>query len=387
MRREKKSLKTKILDYLSRNYFLVATLVFVICVAVVALVVFKIAEVRDEKAREQEKQAHTGEELSPDGRDYALEVDAYPEIKEVMVEYHNALADYNEETIKKYLMYVNQNDLDLIEIKSEYIEKYDNIVCYTQKAEAEGAYYVYVSYTLKLDNFAHKMPGVIGFYYCPDEEGNPKICRQTDISEDVLTDFYVAYSKQDVQDLYNQVTHDYNEVLDADEQLKTYMAGFDEMVNREMVKRVALREATEEHSEVPSEETTEPEENTTYLVEPTTTVNVRGSASEKGEVKGQVGPGTQLTCVEEMINGWTHVIYNGADGYIRSDYLKKVGEGDSNTVTVKESVNIREQASMDSKVIALAQAGTQLELIERLDGWCKVKYNGQTAYVKSEYVQ
>ena len=43
---------------------------------------------------------------------------------------------------------------------------------------------------------------------------------------------------------------------------------------------------------------------------------------------------------------------------------------------------------MDGSVIAMAEPGTKLELIEKMDnGWSKVKYNGQTAYVKSDYVE
>ena len=51
-------------------------------------------------------------------------------------------------------------------------------------------------------------------------------------------------------------------------------------------------------------------------------------------------------------------------------------------------MNIRQKASTDGKIIAMVEAGTKLELIEKgSDGWTKVKYNGQTAYVKSEYVE
>ena len=384
--------KSKFEIFVDKYYMLVATLVFAVCVAVVFAVVFNIARAKEEKERKEKMQSEIGM-LAPDGRDYALEKDAHPEINEVITRYHKALAEDDEDTISDILVYVSQNDLDSIAVKSEYIDSYDDIVCYTQKAEADGAYYVYVQYNLKLKDFDTKLPGLIGFYYCPDEEGNPKICRQSDISEDVISDFYAAYSRQEVQDLYNQVALAYNEALDKDEELKSYMDGFDDMVKQEMVKKIALRSATEEPSETSSEETSEPaEENTTDQVEPITTVNIRATASEKGESKGQVGPGTTLTRIEELINGWSHVIYNGEEGYIRSDYLKVVGsntiEAGAKTVTVKEGVNIRNEASMDGSVIAMAEPGTKLELIEKMDnGWSKVKYNGQTAYVKSDYVE
>ena len=378
--------------FIDKHYLLTATFVFAVCVALVFVVVFNIAKAKEEKEKTEKAQVYMGE-VAPDGRDYALECNAYPEINEVITRYHKALADYDEDTIKELLLYVNQNELDSINVKSNYIESYDDIICYTQEAEAEGAYYVYVQYNLKLKDYDTKLPGLIGLYYCPDENGNPKICRQSDVSEEVISDFYSAYSRQEVQDLYNQVALAYNEALDEDDALKTYMEGFDELVKQEMVRMIALRSATEEPSEPVSEEPSETEpENTTDLVEPTTTVNVRATASEKGDVKGQVGPGTQLTRVEELINGWSHIIFEGADGYIRTDFLTVVGsteiEAGATTVTVKEGVNIRGDASLDSDVIAMAEPGTKLELIEKMDnGWCKVKYNGQTAYVKSDYVE
>ena|GEM_PF-6973892 len=392
MSKKKQKNKFSMEMFIDKHFFLVASVIFVICVGAVALIVVKVAEARDDKERRLKEQTEMGE-IAEDGRDYALE-EAPAEITAVMKEYHQALAEYDEAVLTKYLMDANQYELDCIAVKSEYIESYGNIVCYVQKAAAEDAYYVYVSYDLKLNDYKEIMPGVNVFYYCLDGEGNPKICTEEDISEEVKVDLYVAYSRQEVQDLYNSVGLAYNEVLDSNEDLKAFMKGWSEMIKQDMTRRVALREATVETSEVPSEEpTSEPVvEDTTILVEPTTNVNVRGSASEKGELKGQVGPGTQLTCVEQMINGWSHVIYNGADGYIRSDFLKVVGEGSETTagnfVTVKEGVNIRAKASKDSTVVGMADPGTKLELIEKQnDGWCKIKYNNQEAYVKSEYVQ
>lgn len=391
MKKEKKlSVKEHIAAFVDEHFFLTATLVFAIIVAAVALIVFKAADIRDEKLR-MTKEGKEEVELSPDGRDYALEKNAHPEVNEVMEEYFGALAVYDGSVIEKYLLNVNQNELAKIEVMSDYIERYDNIVCYTQKAEAEGAYYVHVYYDLKMKGYDAKLPGVYGFYFCPDEAGNPKICKENDVK--VMKDFYVAFSKQEVQDLYNSTALSYNEILDGDEKLKAFMQGFDDMVNEEMAVRLAQIKATEQPSEEPSEEPSEPEETGPVFVEPTTTVNVRASASEKGEIKGQVGPGTKLERVEELLNGWSHVKYNGGDGYIRSDYLKVVDDGtgsDPGTkyVTAKEGVNIREKASTDGKIIAMVEAGTKLEFVEKgSDGWTKVKYNGQTAYVKSEYVE
>ena len=55
---------------------------------------------------------------------------------------------------------------------------------------------------------------------------------------------------------------------------------------------------------------------------------------------------------------------------------------------MKETVNVRASQSQDSEKLGVAYQGDKLELIMKLaDGWCKVKYNGKTAYVKSEFVE
>ena len=60
----------------------------------------------------------------------------------------------------------------------------------------------------------------------------------------------------------------------------------------------------------------------------------------------------------------------------------------SGTVTVKENVRIRASASENGEKLGTAYVGEKLELImKQADGWTKVKYNGRTAYVKSDYVE
>ena len=55
---------------------------------------------------------------------------------------------------------------------------------------------------------------------------------------------------------------------------------------------------------------------------------------------------------------------------------------------VKESVNVRSDATTDSDRIALAYQGDAITEIESYDnGWSKVEYNGQTGYVKNYVIR
>ena len=62
--------------------------------------------------------------------------------------------------------------------------------------------------------------------------------------------------------------------------------------------------------------------------------------------------------------------------------------GQDGKITAKTTVNIRASANEDGERIGVIYKGEKLELImQQADGWCKVKYNGQTAYVKTEFME
>lgn len=57
-------------------------------------------------------------------------------------------------------------------------------------------------------------------------------------------------------------------------------------------------------------------------------------------------------------------------------------------VTIRETVNVRKSSSETSDKIGVAYQGEHYDLImEQADGWCKISFNGQTGYVKTEYVE
>ena len=399
-----KAFLDKVLGFVTKHSLITATALFAIVVGVVAMIVFSLgAKSTSATADRINGSGGSSEntEVPEDEQDLTLQCDAYPEINEAMEIYHRALAENDEEVIKKYLLYVNENELINIAVKSEHVESYNDIHCYTQEGYEEGSYYVYVAYQLKMAEFDVMIPGLIGLYYCPDENGEFHIYRKSDMSENVLDNYYTAYMKQEVQDLYNTVDLNYNAVLDSNPDIKTYMAGFEEMVTEEMVKMIAIREASEAMNESASEpEESEPESSTetqseqpvTEEVRAITTVNVRSSDSETADKLGKVTTGTTLTRLEERVNGWSKVIFEGQEGYIKSEFLEVVStQSNAPTegyVTVKENVNIRSEASETAERIALAYQGTKLELIEHMsNGWTRIKYNGREAYVKSEYVE
>lgn len=392
----------RVYEWIQKHSLITAGILFVIVVSAVALIVFGILSKTGPVVAESV--SDDGEALSDSQENvnrYELLKNSDEEILLVAKEYQDALANNKVDVIKKYVAFINENELDNIQVKSDFIESYNNIECYTQRGEEEGSYYVYISYMLKMKDYDTYIPGLTGLYFCKDENGDFKIYRKNDMSEEVQKDFYAAFLESDVQDLYKSVDLKYNECLDSNEELKNYMNGFEDMVRDEMAKIIVVREASEQlaaASEAAASEAAASEAagnggeaaNTEEIVVATTTVNVRSSDSETADKLGKVAGGEKLTRLEERVNGWSKVLYNGKEGYIKSEFLTVESSSDTsgNFVTVKENVNIRKSPSQDAERIALAYAGEKLELIEKMsDGWTKVKYNGKEAYVKSEFVE
>ena len=90
-------------------------------------------------------------------------------------------------------------------------------------------------------------------------------------------------------------------------------------------------------------------------------------------------------------NGWTKVVYEGKDGFIKSEYLQLAesaqGQDAIGSVTALESVNVRAAASQTAEILGLLAGGESLELIGSEGEWFKVKFNGQVGFVKAEYAR
>lgn len=411
MKDSKKSVFEKLLILFKKNVLVFSTLIFIVILIVVAIAIAGISKIKDEKAKELAYAALSDEEKALLNQNLTLVKDAYPEVNKASEGYLDAIANKNLPYLKEHLFEISTNEIDNITVKSNYIDYYDNITCYTQEGYEDDSYYVYVTYDLHIVGFEEGVPSIIGFYYAKDSTGVYRIFKQDSMSSDVVENFYIAYMQQDVQNLYNQISLSYNETLESDEKLKDFMDRYDELIKNDLVtliaERIAEQKAKEEEEKVVEGPVVE-------QVEAVTSVNVRASDSETAERLGTVGEGTVLTRLEAKLNGWSRVQYEGREAYIKTEYLNVVGgavpeietqqvventtttttnKDDKNKtetkyVTANDNVNIRAEADIDSERVGFAYNGDKLELIEKLsNGWTKIKYNNKECYVKSDYVQ
>lgn len=414
MKDNKKSVFEKFLVVFKKNVLVFSTLIFVILLIVVAVAIAGISKVNDKRAQERAYAALSEQEKALLNQNLTLIKDGYDNINSASKSYLDAIANNDLPYLKEHLFEITANEIDNITVKSKYIDYYDNVTCYTQEGYDDESFYVYVTYDLHIVGFEEGVPSIIGFYYAKDSMGVYRIFKQESMSSEVVENFFIAYMQQDVQNLYNQVSLAYNETLEQNDKLNDFMNGYDELIKNDLVtliaERIAAQQALEEENKVDEGPVVE-------QVQAITSVNVRMSDSETAERLGTVGEGTTLTRLEAKLNGWSKVQYEGREAFIKTEYLKVVGESqntetteqqvvDNDTtttttttdkdknktetkyVTANDNVNIRAEADIDSERVGFAYNGDKLEFVEKLsNGWTKIKYNNKECYVKSEYVQ
>ena len=150
---------------------------------------------------------------------------------------------------------------------------------------------------------------------------------------------------------------------------------------------------------------------TTYSPDVCTVVNTNG-----GNVNLRKGPGKSYGIVKSIKNGsygmilqqgdgWWKISVNGYVGYMDAAYLKDgivrktaaSSSGSSSGTSSSASdgyatVNtgklyLRQAASKSSRALGLFVRGTYVTVLEQGNTWCKVKVNGTTGYMMTEYLK
>ena len=409
-------------DWVMDHNKIVMPLVLVVCVLITVLVAVS-ANQKDalEKEAEQAAMAVNAEEAGSavEGLEspvFELEENAYPDINNLVRTYYDAQAAGDMEVISKLNTYLNDIEKIRVQELSKYIESYPVLNVYTKPGLAENTYVAYVYSEVKFADMEQELPGMQTYYIGQDENGDYFINDGT--YDDAIWSYIKDVTLQDdVVDLNNKVVVEYNDLLAEDEELSDFIAYLKEKINEDVGEILAQAETadTEQEAEAQEQETEEAQadegqtETVVKTVRATDVVNIRSSDSEEADKIGKAQIGEEFTLLEERGNGWSKIEYNGADAFIKSDYLEAVSEETveasaettqeqeaepdaaqtaSGTVKVKESVRIRKSASTDGEVLGTAYAGEEYPLLmKQADGWSKIEYKGQTAYVKSDYVE
>lgn len=335
------------------------------------------------------------ETVTANGADNPLVADLYPEVNELVTTYLNALADGDVETYSS----ITNNMTDITSIRvtelGKYIEAFPAYNVFTKIGPKEGSYIVFVAVRAQLTNLEEWMPGIYNLYVCTDENGQLYINEDT-VSEDEQLYIEAVNADEEVISLQESFNSEYKELLDSNETVRNYI----ELMNNEIRGAVGAALASVAAETTEATETTETvSEDPTILYKDcqavtTDTINVRSSDSETADKIGKVTKGTTLDVIEMRVNGWTKVIYEGKEAYVKNDYLEVIepaeeaGDNVANGKVVANTVvNVRSKASASATKLGQVAAGTVLEWIEDVEGgFSKVIYEGKVGYIATEYL-
>lgn len=361
------------------------------------------------------------------------EVDAFEEVNTLVSEYYTAYAAGDLDTLTTLANPVSANEQSYIALFSQYVDEYQNVKCYTQNGLDANSYMVSVAMEIKFTGVEKAAPGLDFFYIRTNDEGKLYIDNlysqynftnkdnALDTSVENLINEYMATT--DMIALKSEIQANYDAAVASDESLSTMIdSTIPDAINQWMIQVKAENaqqvaegtEAVEETTEV-TEETQQSEQNeetteqTTEKLATTDRVNVRAEANTDSEKLGTLEAGTVVT--RTGVDGdWSIIDYNGTTGYVKNEYLTyNVSEeqeneddsaeseeetGNSSNLTegteirLQNTVNIRSGMSETADRIGTAYAGEKVTVVmSYAEGWTKVKWNGETGYIKTSLLQ
>lgn len=415
-------------NWLFRYSRIIMPIVLVICVVITVTVAINA----NRRKTADEETVEAAEDVNIAGTlisvpEVPLKQDEVPEINELFNTYYTAMVEGDTDTLSRLMAKLDETAVIRTQETSKFVESYPTLEVYTKTGPKENTYIAYVYTEVKFRDYEKPIPGLSVHYVCMDEDGNYYINDDGEDDASIINYIREINLQEDVIDLNNMVNVAYNDMLDEDEALSEFIVDLKAEIDKNVGEALARAEGSEtpNHNEEaaggeqPDETVDAGESNEGDGSEPavvvtkvkaTDVVNIRSSDSETADKLGKAAVGDEFTLLEERGNGWSKISYEGREAFIKSEYLepsevKQADAGEASTgsdaqtdnnnhdtatgtVTVKENVRIRASASENGEKLGTAYVGEQLEVImKQADGWTKIKYKGQTAYVKSEYVE
>jgi len=251
-----------------------------------------------------------------------LLIDEYPDVNAIVAEYFTARQNNDMDTVNRLRKYEDPIEAAKLAAMSQYVESYNDITCYTKPGPFDNSYLTYVSYNVKLYNWEELAPSLLTLLICTDETGSLYIY-SGEFDKNVEQYIGQISQQEDVVDLMTRVDAEYKEVLDSNGDFKDYMSEFNLYIKEEVKNQLAAIKMAEDAA------------------------NQTEDSVSENEVK-------EIVTFE---------------------------------VKATDTVNVRASDSEDADRVGRVEAGTVLECYEqRTNGWSQVVYEGEIAYIKSDYL-
>ena len=184
-------------------------------------------------------------------------------------------------------------------LANDTIESYENISTYSKDGPKEGSYVVFVYFEGKVAGFDTLVPSLYRLYVFTDVDGKMKIASNVDADPQILDFIQQATLEDDVKSLIAEVNVKYEQAIESDPSLKAFFAGEETAVNQNAGNETRIS---------------------------TTGINLRPTPSTEQDALATVPAGAEVTVLEDLTDGWSHITYDDGsgsvlEGYVRTEYL------------------------------------------------------------------
>ncbi|MCD8217717.1 MAG: SH3 domain-containing protein [Clostridiales bacterium] len=346
----------------------------VVAIVVIAAAVIGIRKTMEKKAAENKEQPVSSQEY---------ETDAYEQINEVVTNYYACYADGDVSTILQYAYPMSETEQTYIQMYSEFVESYENIVCYTKTGADDSSYIVSVSFDVKYNEIETTAAGMDFFYVRTAEDGTAYIdntyspfnllYQEYTLDQETLQLIQTYEQSEDVIALQAGVQTKYEQALEQDEALRTLVEG--DLATAISTWQSEYESVLAEKAAAAAEQVGESQSDEAADTSSDETSDSSDETSDSSDEDDSDGAADESDADEKS-----------------SDDTEDASSESSETeekawVYVTDTVYIRENPSESADVLASATAGSQIrQLAVTSDGWTKVKSGDIVGYIKSEYI-
>ena len=114
-------------------------------------------------------------------------------------------------------------------------------------------------------------------------------------------------------------------------------------------------------------------------------VKVRAGSSTSHEVTF-ILPYDTVVNISGQDGSWYKVSFGVVEGYVHKDYVFLMSPEGNNGTIMQDGVNLRAGSTIESEAVAQLVAGRGVQVIDYEQGWYKIVTEGQTGYVRKDYI-
>jgi SH3-like domain-containing protein len=353
------------------------------------------------------------------------------QLHKLLTAYYKAYAKGDVNALLKIAEPISDEEKSYIGFMSSQIDSYDIKEVYTKKGVNKNEKLVSAYVEIHFKGVKVSAPGLDFFYVEEGKDHKLKINNlysaynqengKLDMDQNIVSRIAAFEEESDVVDLKAQVQKEFNEISLKDKNFSVFMndklpkaakkwaADYKNKVAQEKKaqqekkakeKKEAEEKAKKAQQEKKKQETAKKKETVkkkSYLYTKDK-VNLRKKPTVDSKILKTLKKGKKVQKIKKT-GKFYKVKVGGKTGYIHSMYLKGTGKKSSGsssakklrsgkTITLSDTVNIRERKSQRSDRIAVAYVNEQIKVVKSYDsGWTKVKYSGKTGYVKTKYLK